>query len=226
MLVEVVRLAKVYGNGQGLKPLTVSIEPGEFVAIVGHNGAGKSTFLKLLAHWLKPDAGDVFIGGVSFKDRLAAVRHLGFVPETPNLYEQFSVEYNLRLFARLLAVDDAKVTAMVQEFDLGKFRHSRVQALSKGLKQRVSLGRSLLSDPRVLLLDEPTSGLDYEMTKEFHRRLQSLNAAGKTVLFTSHRPEEVRSIARRLLVLHDGLAVFDGPPDAYFASPSHQELFQ
>jgi ABC-2 type transport system ATP-binding protein len=201
------------------------VRQGEFVAVVGHNGAGKSTFLKMLAGWLRPDAGDALIDGVSIKDRLAVVRKIGFVPETPNLYEQFSVEYNLALFARLFALPAARVEAMLQEFDLGTHRRAKVQALSKGLKQRVSLGRCLLADPPVLLFDEPTSGLDFEITKEVYRRLKAVHAAGKTILFTSHRPEELKMLATRIVVLHGGQAVFDGTPDDYFRSKAHQELY-
>lgn len=220
------RLTKVYRGGRGLLPLDLAVERGEFLAIVGHNGAGKSTFLKILAGWIQPDGGDASIGGVSIKNRLAVVRKLGFVPETPNLFEQFSVEHNLRLFTRLFSLNPARIDHILAEFDLEKFRKTKVQALSKGLRQRVSLGRCLLADPEVLLFDEPTSGLDYEMTKELHGRLAEVHLAGKTILFTSHRPEEVKMLATRMVVLHGGEAVYDGPPAKYFESKSHQDLYQ
>ena len=123
---------------------------------------------------------------------------MGFVPETPNLFELFSVEYNLMLFSRLFKVSPARVEETMKDFNLLPFRHTKVQVLSKGLKQRVSIGRSLLADPPLLLFDEPTSGLDFEMTKDIYILLKKIHAQGKTVLFTSHRPEEIKSLATRL----------------------------
>lgn len=226
MQVEACGLTKVYPGGGGLHPLDLKIKRGEFVAIVGHNGAGKSTFLKILAGWIRPNQGKAWISGVSIQDRLAIARKVGFVPETPNLYEQFSVAYNLRLFARLFTVPETRIAEVLREFSLENVRNSKVQTLSKGMRQRVSLSRCLLADPEVLLFDEPTSGLDFETSKELYRRLERLHAAGKTILFTSHRPEEVQQHATRMVVLHSGSTAFDGPPRDYFSSKVHQELYQ
>ena len=193
--------------------------------MVGHNGAGKSTLLKLLGGWLVPDCGEVRVDGIDLSNRRALVRQLGFVPETPNLFDFFSVEYNLRLFARLFQVPFSRIEETLAEFSLFPFRHKKVQVLSKGLKQRVSIGGSLLADPPLLLFDEPTSGLDFEMTKEIHLLLKRIHALGKTILFTSHRPEEIRTLATRIIVLHQGILVFDGAPAEYFESHIHQNLY-
>jgi ABC-type multidrug transport system ATPase subunit len=93
------------------------------------------------------------------------------------------------------------------------------------LKQRVSIGRSLLADPPVLLFDEPTAGLDFEMTAEIYRLLQRTHASGKTILFTSHRPEEIKTLATRVILLHQGSLAFDGPPREYFQSMIHEKLY-
>lgn len=225
MLIKVQNLTKVYQGKRGLLPSCFEVEKGEFVAIVGHNGAGKSTLLKILGGWLLPSGGQAWIDDIDLKNRLALVRKIGFVPETPNLFEFFSVEYNLKLFARLFKMPFSRIEAVLNAFNLRSFRHDQVQVLSKGLKQRVSIGRALLADPPVLLLDEPTSGLDFEMTKDIYKHLQTVHALGKTILFTSHRPEEVRSLATRILVLHQGSLVFDGQPDDYFQSKTHKNLF-
>jgi len=219
------QLSKVYPGGRGLLPVDLDVDRGEMVAVAGHNGAGKSTLLKLLANWLVPANGAVTVEGVPLGDRLQLVRKVGFVPETPNLYELFSVEYNLAIFARLFGCDAARVEETLREFNLLPFRRSAVRTLSKGLKQRVSIGRTLLSDPPILLLDEPTAALDFDMTAEMYRLIRRIHAKGKTVLFTSHRPEEVKSLATRILVLHQGALVFDGVPDAYFQSDFHERLY-
>jgi ABC-type multidrug transport system ATPase subunit len=113
----------------------------------------------------------------------------------------------------------------LREFNLLPLRNNKVQVLSKGMKQRVSIGRALLADPSLLLFDEPTSGLDFEMTKEMYVLLKRIHAAGKAIMFTSHRPEEIRTLATRIMVLHQGALVFDGTPAAYFASHIHQNLY-
>jgi ABC-type multidrug transport system ATPase subunit len=225
MLIEVHNLTKVYNESRGLLPTSFEVEKGELIAIIGHNGAGKSTLLKMLANWLIPDSGEVLVDGIKLKDRMAMVRQVGFVPETPNLFDFFSVEYNFKLFARLFQIPFLRIEETLQEFNLLPYRHNKIQVLSKGLKQRVSIGRSLLADPPVLLFDEPTSGLDFDMTKEIYRLLKTTHASGKTILFTSHRPEEIKTLATRVLLLHQGTLVFDGPPREYFESKIHENLY-
>lgn len=225
MQIEIHNLTKLYDQNRGLSPISLTIQQGELIAIVGHNGAGKSTLLKMLANWIIPDNGQVTIDGVDLRDRRAVVRKVGFVPEVPNLFDFFSVEYNLKLFASLFQAPLLRVEEVLTEFNLLPFRKNKIQALSKGLKQRVNIGRALLADPPVVLCDEPTSGLDFEMTNELYRLLNTLHDAGKTILFTSHRPEEIKSLATRILVLHKGNLVFDGPPLEYFQSAVHEKLY-
>jgi ABC-2 type transport system ATP-binding protein len=225
MQLEIHALAKVYADQKGLLPTSLKVGDRELIAVVGHNGAGKSTLLKLLANWLLPDQGQMLVDGINLKNRLAVVRKIGFVPETPNLNDAFSVEYNLNLFARLFQIPLSRVTEILREFKLLPFRHNAVRELSKGLKQRVNIGRALLADPSILLLDEPTAGLDFEMTKEMYRMLKSIHESGKTILFTSHRPEEIKTLATRIVVLHQGNVVFDGLPPAYFQSKNYEDLY-
>lgn len=225
MQLIVENLAKLYDQKRGLAPTSFKVDKGELIAIVGHNGAGKSTLLKMLANWIVPDGGTVMVDGIDLKNRMAIVGKVGFIPEDPNLFEFFSVEYNLKLFARLSRAPMSRVEEILREFNLLPFRRSKVQSLSKGLKQRVNIGRALLADPSVLILDEPTSGLDFEMTREIYRLLNAMHAAGKTILFTSHRPEEIKSLATRIMVLHQSSLIFDGAPQEYFQSEIHEKLY-
>jgi len=225
MQLEIRELTKLYDQKRGLLPTSFDVIKGEFIAIVGHNGAGKSTLLKMLASWVLPDSGRVTIDGIDLRNRTSVVKKVGFIPEVPNLFDLFSVEYNLKLFAVLFQTPFQRVDDILKEFDLVPFRKNKVQVLSKGLKQRVSIGRALLADPPVLFFDEPTSGLDFEMTRETYRLLINMHEAGKTILFTSHRPEEIKSLATRILVLHEGRLVFDGPPQKYFQSEVHEDLY-
>jgi ABC-2 type transport system ATP-binding protein len=221
-MIEARDLSKVYDDNRGLLPLNLTVAKGEMVAIIGHNGAGKSTFLKMMANWLLPGNGHVLVDGVDSKNRLSIVRKLGFVPESPNLFDFFSVEYNLKIFARLFQVPCLRIEQVLTEFNLLPFRKDKVQILSKGLRQRVSICRALLADPPLLLFDEPTSGLDFEMTKEIYRLMRGFHTAGKTIIFTSHRPEEIKSLATRIIMLQQGQSVFDGSPEQYFQSSVYQ----
>jgi ABC-2 type transport system ATP-binding protein len=225
MQLEIRNLAKLYDKKRGLAPTSFDVSKGELIAIVGHNGAGKSTLLKMLANWIVPDGGTVMIDGIALKNRAAVVRKVGFIPEVPNLFDIFSVEYNLKIFAALSRTPFLRVEEILSEFNLIPFRKSKVRALSKGLMQRVNIGRALLADPALLILDEPTSGLDFEMTREIYRLLNTMHDAGKTIIFTSHRPEEIKNLATRIMVLHEGSLVFDGSPDEYFQSEIHEKLY-
>jgi ABC-type multidrug transport system ATPase subunit len=225
MQLEIRNLGRLYDQGRGLSPTSFEIKSGELIAIVGHNGAGKSTLLKILANWINPDSGTCTIDGVDLKNRTAVVGKIGFIPEVPNLFDAFSIEYNLGLFAKLTQTPTVRVEEILQEFDLIPFRKSKVQSLSKGMKQRVSIGRALLADPPVLLLDEPTSGLDFEMTREIYRVMGAMHGDGKTILFTSHRPEEIRNLATRIILLHQGHLIFDGTTQEYFRSSFHENLY-
>lgn len=225
MQLVVENLAKLYDKKRGLTPTSFEVDKGELIAIVGHNGAGKSTLLKILGSWIVPDGGTAMIGGVKLTDRKSLIGRVGFIPEVPNLFDFFSVEYNLKLFAWLSRAPMSRVEDILGEFNLMPFRRSKVQSLSKGLRQRVNIGRALLTDPSILLLDEPTSGLDFEMTREIYRLLQRMHAAGKTVIFSSHRPEEIKGLATRIMVLHQSQLVFDGPPLEYFQSEIHEKLY-
>jgi ABC-type multidrug transport system ATPase subunit len=225
MQIEIHNLSKVYSEKRGLLGADLEVEKGELIAVIGHNGAGKSTLLNILAGWIRPESGEVWIDGINLKNRSSVVRKIGFVPETPNLFDFFSVDYNLKLFARLFQVPFFRTKEILKELDLLPFRNNKIRVLSKGLKQRVSIARALLADPSVLLFDEPTSGIDFEMTKEIYRLLKNYHSLGKTIIFTSHRPEEIKTLATRIIVLHQGYLVFDGSPQKYFQSAIHEKLY-
>jgi ABC-2 type transport system ATP-binding protein len=225
MQIDIHNLSKSYSEKRGLLRADFEVEKGELIAVIGHNGAGKSTLLNILASCLHPDSGQVLVDGINLRNRLSVVRKIGFVPETPNLFDFFSVEYNLKLFARLCQVPFHRIEEIMKELDLLPFRKYKIRVLSKGLRQRVSIARALLSNPSVLLFDEPTSGIDFDMTKEIYRLLKDYHALGKTIIFTSHRPEEIKTLATRIITLHQGYLVFDGSPLKYFQSTIHEKLY-
>lgn len=222
MQLAVRSLSKVYGTDKGLFPVSFDVKVGEIVAIVGHNGAGKSTLLKILSNWIQPDSGAIMVNGLNFKNRQAVVKIVGFVPEVPNLFDFFSVDYNLKLFALLFGSPLSRVDEILKEFNLLSFKKAKVRTLSKGLRQRVNIGRSLIANPTFLLLDEPTSGLDVDMTREVYRMMIKMHKNGKTILFTTHQPEEIKDLATRILAFNKGVLMFDGIPADYFQTPFYK----
>jgi ABC-2 type transport system ATP-binding protein len=209
-------LSKLFGQNKGLFPVSFDVNGGEIVAVVGHNGAGKSTLLKMLAGWIRPDAGQMTFNGTALQNKKILGNSIGFVPEVPNLFEVFSVEYNLKFFAVLFGTPFARVDEILKEFDLMAFKGSKVRTLSKGLRQRVNIGRSLIGNPECLLFDEPTSGLDVDTASEVYRLMNQMHKKGKTILFTTHRPEEVKNLATRILAIDKGNLIFDGSTEDYF----------
>lgn len=224
MDLEIQNLSKAYKHNKGLRPTSFRIQDNELVAIVGHNGAGKSTLMKTIGQWIIPDQGLILINGHDLKEKKHLSNKLSFVPEVPHLYDLFSVDYNLKLFSFLFNQSKIRVDQVLDQLQLQPYRTHKVRSLSKGLKQRVNIARALISDPDLLLLDEPTSGLDFEMTREVYKILQSMHKNGKTIIFSTHQPEEIKSMVTRILALHRGEIVFDGPPDDYFSSEVYKQI--
>lgn len=232
MHIQVQNIAKTYQHGssdrpfRGILPLNLSVWPGEMVAIVGHPGAGKSTLLKILANWLVPDTGTITIDGLSLRDRPQLTYKIGFVSQTPNLFENFSVDYNLRLFTDIFRIPRRRIEEIFIQFQLEDVRSKKVHTLPKSIRQRVSFGRAMLTNPPILLLDEPTSGLDLESSKNVLETIRTLHNQSKTILVSSQQPEEIQNLATRLLVLQRGELVFDGTPKHYFESKAYETWYQ
>src|SRR6476646_4985212 len=205
--VEARGLVKRYGDREALRGVDLRTDAGELVAVIGPNGAGKTTLLSILAGISKPDGGEVSVpqGGV------------GWVPQQAALYRRLTVEENLLLFARLEGHPDPRASAeeMLELTGLAERRGEIVARLSGGNQQRINIAIGLLSRPSVLLLDEPSVGLDPRQRArlwEFVAALASSN--GTTVIFSTHDIQEAERYGRRLLVLADGEALFDGSADS------------
>ncbi len=222
MKLDILSLSKIYEHGNGLKPTSFSVQKNELVAIVGHNGAGKSTLLKIIGQWIVPDDGRILLDGSDLKMHKKLCHRVSFVPEVPNLYDFFTVEYNLILFSLLFSQPLSQVEVVLRQLQLVQFKKQKVRSLSKGLKQRVSIARALISNPSILLLDEPTSGLDFEMTCGVYKLIRKMHSDNKTIIFSTHQPEEIKDLATRIIAIHKGEIIFDGPPQDYLSSSVHK----
>jgi ABC-2 type transport system ATP-binding protein len=199
-------IVKRYGDREALRGVSFEAEPGEQVAVIGPNGAGKTTLLSILAGISKPDEGEVG----------SANGEVGWVPQQAALYRRLTVEENLLLFARLEEHEDphASVEEMLELTGLRERRVEIVARLSGGNQQRINIAIGLLSRPAVLLLDEPSVGLDPRQRARLWEFVSALAGRGTTVIFSTHDIQEAERYGGRLLVLADGEALFDGPPDA------------
>jgi ABC-2 type transport system ATP-binding protein len=195
-------LAKSYGEQVALRGIDFEAGTGELLAVIGPNGAGKTTLLSILAGIVRADAGEVRLpsGGV------------GWVPQQAALYRRLTVEENLMLFARLEGHVDpgASVEEMLELSGLAQRRGEIVARLSGGNQQRVNIAIGLLSRPVVLLLDEPSVGLDPRQRARLWEFVSALAGRGTTVIFSTHDIQEAERYGKRLLLLADGEALFDG----------------
>ncbi|MCA9241646.1 MAG: ABC transporter ATP-binding protein [Planctomycetales bacterium] len=214
-MIEMRNITKRFGRFVALSEVSLAVSPGEAVALWGPNGAGKSTLVRCLLG-LVPFRGHASVGGLDVRGHGKAARRLiGYLPQEPALFDDLRVAEVAVLFARLKRARVADARRMLSEIGLASHARKRVSHLSGGMKQRLSLGLALLNDPPAIVLDEPTSHLDQSGRKELLDEISRLRHAGKTVLMISHRPEEVRRIADRVVTLESGRIVRDGStPDS------------
>ncbi len=203
--ISVRSLTKKYGRFKAVNAVSFDIAPGQAVALWGPNGAGKSTIIKCLVGLLR-FRGDLRVSDirVTVKGGRNARKIIGYVPQELALYDDLTVSQTLRLFARLRKAPRSAEKRALEEVDLVEHKSKRVHALSGGMKQRLALGVALLADPPILVLDEPTSNLDAISRDAFLALLLRLKERGKTILFSSHRREEVLVLADRVMMLSEG----------------------
>jgi heme exporter protein A len=208
MVITVRKLVKRFGLKTVLRGVDFSVESGEFVALLGPNGAGKTTFLRILASLSRPTMGQVKIAGYSLPHQAAAVRRrLGVVSHLPLLYGDLSAEENLRFFARMYDTPsaDKRIAEVLEMVDLASRRRDLVRTFSRGMQQRLAIGRAVLHDPEVMLFDEPHTGLDQDACQMLDNVLREVAARGRTVVMTSHDLARVADLASRFDILSRGV---------------------
>jgi ABC-type multidrug transport system ATPase subunit len=204
-------LTKRYGKTAALNNVSFTIDDGEAVALWGANGAGKTTTLRCLLG-VQGFEGELTINGIHVhKDSKAARAVIGYVPQEAAFYDM-TVYETLVFYARLKKTVPQRVDAVLEQVQLTAHHSKRVNMLSGGMKQRLALAVALLSDPPVLVLDEPTANLDVTAQRDFIHTIQLLNESGKTIVFSSHRLDEVMALSTRVLVLDEGKLALESSP--------------
>jgi ABC-2 type transport system ATP-binding protein len=208
-------LSRHFGDRLALDDVSFTLEAGEIFALLGPNGAGKTTTLRILAGLIAPSTGSVEINGQPMGPQSAPQlrTRIGFLTEAPGLWDRLTVRQNLLVYARMygLPSPEKAVDESLERFEIRDRGNERAAQLSKGLKQRVALARSLLHDPRIAMLDEPTSGLDPASAREVRDLVLSLRAQGRTILLCTHNLDEVERVADRVAVLSRRLIAVGTP---------------
>ncbi|MFJ9869466.1 ATP-binding cassette domain-containing protein [Streptomyces sp. NPDC101165] len=209
---------KTYGTKHALDGLDLHVTHGTVHAVLGPNGAGKTTLVRILSTLLRPDGGRVEVAGHDVRTEARAVRRrIGLLGQYAALDEQLDGRQNLEMFARLhhLGARRARVRAaeLLDRFDLGDTGRTPVARYSGGMRRRLDLAASLITDPEVLFLDEPTTGLDPRGRAEVRAAVRSLVGGGTTVLLTTQYLEEADQLAHRIAFVDHGRVVADGTPD-------------
>jgi ABC-2 type transport system ATP-binding protein len=204
----------------------------EIVGLLGPNGAGKTTIINMILGVLQPTAGTIEIEGITIaKHRTQALERTNFAAVYAPLPGNLTVEQNLRIFGMIYAVKrlTRRIDALIEEFDLTAFRHTRCGVLSSGEQTRVSLAKAMLNEPNLLLLDEPTASLDPATARGVREKIKSLASRGSGgVLWTSHNMYEVEEVCSRVLFLAHGKILLEGDPrtlPAAHGKANLEELF-
>jgi Cu-processing system ATP-binding protein len=202
-VVEIEGVTQRYGRTAVLHDLNLSLAPGEVLGLFGHNGAGKTTAMKLVLGLLQPSAGQVRVFGRAPSDPRVR-RMLGYLPENVTFYAQLSGLETLRHFARLKGAPLHQVDRLLHDVGLGAAAERRVKTYSKGMRQRLGLAQALLGEPRLLLLDEPTVGLDPVATQDLYGLLDRLREGGTSIILCSHVLPGVEAHINRAAILTQG----------------------
>ncbi len=208
-MLQTIELTKCYSSIPAVENVNFTLEAGQILGCLGPNGSGKSTTVKMLIGFLEPSRGRVLFHGEDIRKDLVGYRkHLGYVPEEPNLYPYLSGREYLEMVGILRGIPQPrlgkKIDSLLQLLSLQANRHSSMASYSKGMRQRILLIASLLSDPELLILDEPLSGLDVTSALILKNLIRSLGQRGKAVFYCSHVLEVVERVCSHLLILRRG----------------------
>lgn len=216
-MIEVRRLTRSYGDLKAVDDVSFDIGRSEVVGLLGHNGAGKTTVMKMLTGYLEPDAGEIHIEGLDLRaQRRAVQRRIGYLPENCPLYPEMTVidflEYQATLQGLSPPEQPAAIRAAIERADLAPKADQVIATLSRGYRQRVGVAQAILHRPRVLILDEPTNGLDPSQIQQMRTLIREL-AEDATLILSTHILQEVEAVCDRVLIMGAGRLALDSRLD-------------
>lgn len=215
--IEIVDLRKEYGDFVALNGLNLKIKKNSFTGLLGPNGAGKSTTLKILTHLINATSGSAYLDGVDVTvDPKRALSRVGTVIETPEFYGYLTPRETMRYVGELIGMKResiaAQTDAILEKVKMTQWADKKLGTFSKGMRQRIAIGQSLMNDPRIIILDEPTSGLDPRGMAEMREILKNLRNESKdlTIVMSSHILPEVQDLCDRIAMINHGNLLMDG----------------
>ena len=215
-MIEVVNISKKYGDKQALIDMSLHIDGGEVVGLLGLNGAGKSTAMNIMTGYISPDSGHVSIGGYDIeKNPIKAKKKLGYLPEQFSFYNDMKVNEYLNFICDIKKVKEGRerhISDLCDRVGISHMRGRMIKNLSKGYKQRVGFVQALLGDPDVVILDEPTVGLDPSQIVDIRRLIKEVGEK-RTIIISSHLLSEAQMVCSRVVLLNKGRVIADGTWD-------------
>lgn len=214
-MLKITNLKKTYGNYHALDGLTMTIPDASLFGLVGPNGAGKTTAIKIMSGLLLPDDGEVLLNGIDVVKEPEKIRELiGYVPDSFGIYDNLMVWEYMEFFASAYGLEGLtarkRCENLLAQVGLEDKRDFHVDALSRGMQQRLCLARALIHDPQFIIMDEPTSGLDPRTRFEFKELIRDLHDAGKTLLVSSHILSELSQMCTDIGILENGRMLMSG----------------
>ena len=233
-MIEVLNLVKEFPKKDGslfraVDGVSFSANDGEIFCLLGVNGAGKTTTMRVLSTVFKPSGGTATIQGYDIVSQPEKVRqNLGFLSGDTGLYNRLRAREFITYFGRLNGVSDADINARMEEMaellDMHDFLDKKIDFLSSGMKQKVSIVRSIIHDPQVMIFDEPTSGLDILTARNIVSFVRDCKANGKCVLFSTHIMREAERLADRIVIIHRGMVLANGTLEEFRAETGQIDL--
>lgn len=204
MSIELKNVSKSYDNLEVLKNINFKVHKGEVLGLLGINGAGKSTIMKIICSYIKPNSGSIYICNKNIESNTRLTKSkIGYLSEKNPLYEEMYVDEFLNFIYKFYNVKNKNLKKILKKTHLENIRNKKIKILSAGQKKRVGIAQAIIHNPDVLILDEPTATLDPNQKNEIHNLIKELGK-NKAILFSSHIIDEVEKICNRIIIIHKG----------------------